>query len=467
MRWIILSFLIGCTVSLTAQVGVNSDGSFPDGSAMLDVKSTGRGFLPPRLTTLQRDAVQAPAKGLLIFNNDCEDIQIFNGTSWLPIGNVGLLATPGPISGSTGPCQGSSGNVYTIDPVPGATGYHWLVPNGSVITSGKGTRSITLLTGSTAGSISVSAFNNCYRSAVQSINMTPVAVVQPTISIQAVSLQVCTGSVVNLTSVVSNGGAIPGYQWQLNGVNINGATSSGYSFIPADGDEITCLVTSVASCVSGNPAISNSLVFSVNPCASCGGSVTVNHVIGFVAPVTKTVSYGTVSFIAGEPGKCWITHNLGASGPAVGVNDNTEAAAGWYWQFNLKQGFMHDGTNRTPSTEWISNNYSTSNWLAEQDPCAIELGTPWRIPTSTEWSNVHNMNGWTNWIGPWTSPLALHAAGALNSIGFLINRGAYGYYWSSDNFSLNSSYALSFSSEHSNVYPYSTDGGFPLRCIKQ
>ena len=36
--------------SAMAQVGVNSDNSLPDNSAMLDVKSTSRGFLPPRLT---------------------------------------------------------------------------------------------------------------------------------------------------------------------------------------------------------------------------------------------------------------------------------------------------------------------------------------------------------------------------------------------------------------------------------
>jgi hypothetical protein len=271
----------------------------------------------------------------------------------------------------------------------------------------------------------------------------------------------------NLNSQVTFGGTNPGYQWQVNNVNINGATSAGFSFVPEDGDVITCQLTSVSSCVNLNPVVSNALVFNVNPCASCGSTITINHIAGLVAPVTKTVTYQTVSFVPGESEKCWITRNLGASEQAVGVNDNSEEAAGWYWQFNLKQGFMHDGTGRTPSTEWISNNYCTTNWLSEQDPCAIELGPSWRIPTSTEWSNVHTAGGWTNWIGPWVSPLALHAAGALNSIGFLINRGTYGYYWSCDNFSLNSSKAITFNSEQCNVYPYSTDGGFPIRCVKQ
>ena len=53
-----------------AQVSVNEDGSFPDSSAMLDVKSSSKGFLVPRMTAAERDAIVKPAKGLLIFCTD-------------------------------------------------------------------------------------------------------------------------------------------------------------------------------------------------------------------------------------------------------------------------------------------------------------------------------------------------------------------------------------------------------------
>ena len=59
----------------------------------------------------------------------------------------------------------------------------------------------------------------------------------------------------------------------------------------------------------------------------CGLSKLVNHVAGSVAPVTKTVIYGTVNNIPGEPTKCWITSNLGADHQATAVNDATEASA--------------------------------------------------------------------------------------------------------------------------------------------
>lgn len=56
--------------SLGQNVGINSDGSIPDNSAMLDVKSTGKGFLVPRMTQAQRNSISSPATGLLIFQTD-------------------------------------------------------------------------------------------------------------------------------------------------------------------------------------------------------------------------------------------------------------------------------------------------------------------------------------------------------------------------------------------------------------
>jgi len=83
VKAIILSFLIVVfTAALPAQVAVNSDGSSPDGSAMLEVKSTDKGFLPPRMTTAQRDAIGSPAEGLMIYNTDENSLQWFIGYTW-------------------------------------------------------------------------------------------------------------------------------------------------------------------------------------------------------------------------------------------------------------------------------------------------------------------------------------------------------------------------------------------------
>ena len=137
----------------------------------------------------------------------------------------------------------------------------------------------------------------------------------------------------------------------------------------------------------------------------------VNHVAGTVAPVSKTVTYGTVTNIPGATTKCWITSNLGADHQATAVSDATEASAGWYWQFNRKQGYKHDGTTRTPNTAWITSINESSDWITANDPCTSELGSGWRLPTSTEWSNVDASGSWMDWFIPWISGLKLHAAG--------------------------------------------------------
>jgi hypothetical protein len=200
----------------------------------------------------------------------------------------------------------------------------------------------------------------------------------------------------------------------------------------------------------------------------CGSTITINHATGAVAPVNKTVTYGTVTGIPGELLKCWITSNLGSDNQATAVDDATEPSAGWYWQFNRKQGYKHDGTTRTPNTIWISNNFNEpSGWIAANDPCNIELGLPWRIPTYTEWNNVDNTGGWTNWNGPWGSSLKLHAAGALDySDGSLYIRGSSGRYWSSTQGAPNDCWYLVFGNWQSAMSNSIKINGFSVRCVR-
>ncbi len=54
----------------------------PDSSAKFEVSSTTKGFLPPRITAAQRDSIQNPAEGLVIYCTDCFEMQVFNGYLW-------------------------------------------------------------------------------------------------------------------------------------------------------------------------------------------------------------------------------------------------------------------------------------------------------------------------------------------------------------------------------------------------
>jgi len=168
-------------------------------------------------------------------------------------------------------------------------------------------------------------------------------------------------------------------------------------------------------------------------CWQCGEPLFVDHVAGNVAAVTKSTTYGTVTNVPGELTKCWTTSNLGSDHQATAVNDATEESAGWYWQFNRKQGYKHDGTTRTPNTTWITGINENSQWVVSEDPCTIELENDWRMPTDWEWYNVKTALGWSgSWTGPWSSALKLHAAGHIhNSSAALTERGIRGTYWMS------------------------------------
>ncbi|MDO8495111.1 MAG: hypothetical protein Q7S32_01100, partial [bacterium] len=61
----------------------------PASTAILDLTSTTKGFLGPRLTTTQRDNISSPATGLFIYNSTTNAYNVYNGTSWGAVGSGG------------------------------------------------------------------------------------------------------------------------------------------------------------------------------------------------------------------------------------------------------------------------------------------------------------------------------------------------------------------------------------------
>jgi len=103
----VLIIMIAMVKSVTAQnIAINSSGSLPDTSAMLDVSSTVKGFLAPRMTTTQRNNIVLPATGLLIYNTSTSSFNV----------NTGTAATPGwvPLASGTNSLNGLSGNTQTF-----------------------------------------------------------------------------------------------------------------------------------------------------------------------------------------------------------------------------------------------------------------------------------------------------------------------------------------------------------------
>ena len=84
----ILLFPLLMIISLTGSaqsLSINTDGSAANLNAMLDVKSTTKGLLIPRLTSVQRNAISTPASGLEVYDSDLNQFYFYNGTAWTAI----------------------------------------------------------------------------------------------------------------------------------------------------------------------------------------------------------------------------------------------------------------------------------------------------------------------------------------------------------------------------------------------
>lgn len=91
-----IAVCICCTVQIKAQsFAINTDGSTANSSSILDVKSTDKGVLIPRMSKAQKNTIASPATGLLIFQNapDSVGFYYYNGSGWL------WLATASNVTG--------------------------------------------------------------------------------------------------------------------------------------------------------------------------------------------------------------------------------------------------------------------------------------------------------------------------------------------------------------------------------
>ena len=93
----ILSLLLLLATNLFSQsniqqpLSINSDGTAPHASALLDLGSTDKGLLLPRMSTAQRTAISSPASGLLVYDNSTSDIWFYR-FNWLNLSRPSLIA---------------------------------------------------------------------------------------------------------------------------------------------------------------------------------------------------------------------------------------------------------------------------------------------------------------------------------------------------------------------------------------
>ncbi len=205
---------------------------------------------------------------------------------------------------------------FTATPTNGGTPtYQWKVNATSVGTNSPTYTSTTLSNGDVVTVVMTSSLSCTTGNPDISnpITMTVSTSLPVSVTIAASpSSTICAGTLVTFTATPTNGGTTPSYQWKVNGSNV-GTNSSTHSYIPANGDVIICVLTSNASCATGNPATSNTLTMVVNPLLLASVSIAVSP--------SGTICAGTsVTFTATPTNGGTPTYQWKVNGSNVGTN---------------------------------------------------------------------------------------------------------------------------------------------------
>jgi len=135
------------------------------------------------------------------------------------------------------------------------------------------------------------------------------------ISISASINPVCAGLPVNFTANAGNPGTLPVYQWKVNGAPA-GTGNQVYTYVPAQGDQVSCILTSSELCTAGNPANSNTVTMTVNPLLPVNITIAPSaNPVCAGQPVTFT---SNVQFPGASPGYQWFVNSItaGMNNPA-------------------------------------------------------------------------------------------------------------------------------------------------------
>lgn len=241
-------------------------------------------------------------------------------------------------------CAGTA-VIFTASPVnAGATpSYQWK-KNGVVVGSNSPTYTDNTLTSADVITCILTSSESCAVPATATSNASSVlvtSVLVPTISISANQTSVCPGTTVQFTSMINNGGNAPSYQWKKNGVVVGSNSPTYTDNSLADGDIITCILTSNDACASPTTANSNSIPISVvsavvpaitisanpNPvCSETAITLTANPVNQGTAPTyqwkkngvvvgTNSPSYVLAFPVNGDVMSCFMQSNAGCVSP--------------------------------------------------------------------------------------------------------------------------------------------------------
>ena len=238
---------------------------------------------------------------------------------------IGMIMVPSPVASVsiatpiTTFCNGTSVTV-TATPVNGGTTpvYQWKINNVNAGTNSP-TFTYTFANNNVVTCVMTSSLS-CVAGSPDTSNqivftVNPVLPVSVSIAANPTGT-VCQGNSVTFTATPVNGGLTPAYQWKVNTTSVAGATNATYTYVPVNGDVVSCTLNSSALCPSGNPASSNTITMSVSTSQPVNVAVwTPNYA---VMPSTQITLYAVPTNGGNTPTYSWLKNDV-----AVGTNSST------------------------------------------------------------------------------------------------------------------------------------------------
>ena len=259
-------------------------------------------------------------------------------------------------------CSGTS-VTFTANPTNGGTPtYQWQINGSDVAGATNSTFNTTALNNSDVVTVIMGSTATCASPASSSANTAAISVnptVTPSVTISGAPVSsICSGTSVTFTANPTNGGT-PTYQWQINGGDVAGATNSTFNTTALNnGDVVTVIMGSTATCASPASASANTAAISVNPTVT--PSVTISG-----TPVSSICSGTSVTFTA---------------------NPTNGGTPTYQWQIN--GGDVAGATNSTFNTTALNNGDVVTLIMGSTATCASPASASANTTVITVNSNV-------------------------------------------------------------------------------
>ena len=490
MKYFTIILFLFVKASTFAQTGIGT--TTPDPSAQLEVSSTSKGFLPPRMTTEQRDNISNPATGLIIYNTTTNILEYKIASGW-----VSLISNPDGVN--AGEMQYWDGSAWVVIPsstndgailtvVDGIPTWVATAPSELIISNAVGgdtEATVTFTAPASTGGTAIAGYT--VTSSPGGITATGVS---SPITIQGLTNGTAYTFTVTATSTASSAS--------------NPVTPAGAPDAPtigtATGGDTQATVTFTAPANNGFAAITGYTVTSTPGNITATGASSPITITGltngtpYTFTVTATNSVGTGAASAASnsvtpatvpsvtnltTGKIWMDRNLGATQVAASSTDAASYGDLYQWgrgadghQLRSSGTTTVQSSSTSPGNTFIT---VSNNWYTGTDPDNLWQGVNginnpcpfgYRLPTEAEWQAERATWGSNDAAGAFASPLKLPEAGyRLFSNGSVVI-GTDGNYWSSTVSSSNS--RRLYLSSYSPAYVGSSlrAFGFSVRCLK-